>query len=64
MIQTKEQRREIIINKLIAFQVYKKDDHILHELSLIELERAYNKFLHQQHPHDGFGSLKIRWRKK
>lgn len=39
-----ESRRAKIIDKLIALNVYKKEDKHLFELSLIELENEYKKF--------------------
>jgi hypothetical protein len=54
-----EDRRKILIDKLIAFNVYKKEDRHLFELSLTELENEYRKLQHI-HPHSNFGS--IRWK--
>ncbi len=39
-----ENRRNKLINKLIAFKVYKKGDKHLFELTLSELETEYKRF--------------------
>ena len=39
-----ENRRSKLINKLIAFKVYKKGDKHLFELTLSELETEYKRF--------------------
>ena len=39
-----ESKRAKIIDKLIALNVYKKEDKHLFELSLTELENEYKKF--------------------
>ena len=39
-----ENRRNKLINKLIAFNVYKKGDKHLFELTLSELETEYKRF--------------------
>ncbi|MGJ7923297.1 Fur-regulated basic protein FbpA [Neobacillus sp. LXY-4] len=54
-----EKRRKKLIEKLIAFNVYKKEDKHLFELSLTELESEYRRFQSQSHPHGDFGSLKM-----
>ncbi|MBO1001597.1 Fur-regulated basic protein FbpA [Pseudogracilibacillus auburnensis] len=65
IIQTTDKhRREILINKLIAFKIYKREDQHLYHMSLQELENKYQLFLTESHPHDGLGSLRIKWRKK
>jgi hypothetical protein len=53
-----EDRRKKLIEKLIAFKVYKKDDKQLLELSLTELENEYRRFQSHSHPHSDFGSIK------
>lgn len=53
-----EDRRKKLIEKLIAFKVYKKDDKQLLELSLTELENEYRRFQSHSHPHDDFSSIK------
>ena len=52
-----EDRRKKLIDKLIAFKVYKKDDNHLYELSLTELENEYRTFQSYCPPHSDFGSL-------
>jgi hypothetical protein len=54
---TVEQRREKLINKLIAFDIFKIEDKQLFELSLSELEYTYRKLKSQFHPHGEFGSI-------
>lgn len=54
-----ENKRKKIIEKLITFNVYKKEDKHLFELSLTELENEYKAFKSMQHPHCNFGSLKL-----
>ncbi|MEM1505526.1 Fur-regulated basic protein FbpA [Domibacillus sp. 8LH] len=54
-----ENRRTELINKLIAFGVFKINEKHLFENSLGELEGEYNKFEGAQHPHSQLGS--IRW---
>ena len=54
-----EIRRNELINKLIAFNLYKKEGRHLFELSLTELEIEYKKALAHTHPHSDMGS--IRW---
>jgi hypothetical protein len=56
---TVEIRRNELINKLIAFNLYKKEGKHLFELSLTELEIEYQKALAHTHPHSEIGS--IRW---
>ena len=54
-----EIRRNELINKLITFNLYKKEGRHLFELSLAELEIEYKKALAHTHPHSDMGS--IRW---
>lgn len=54
-----DDRRKILIEKLITFRVYKKDDKQLFELSLTELENEYKAFRSYCHPHNDLYS--IRW---
>ncbi|WP_423798300.1 Fur-regulated basic protein FbpA [Neobacillus sp. SAB-20_R2A] len=53
-----EQRRQRLIDKLIAFNVYKKADKHLFELSLSELENEYRQFIQTCHPHTNLGLIK------
>lgn len=64
LLDSKKYRREIIVNKLIAFDIYDREDERLHQLSLTQLENEYRKVNTKNHPHDGLGSLRIRWKKK
>lgn len=57
-----EDRRKKLIDKLIAYQIYKKDDKYFLELSLTELENEYRTFRSYCHPHNDFGSIK--WTRK
>ena len=54
---TVKQRREKVINKLIAFKILKKEDKQLFELTLFELEYMYKRVKSQNHPHSEFGSI-------
>ena len=54
-----ENKRKKLIEKLIAFNVYKKEDKHLFELSLTDLENEYKAFKATQHPHCNFGSIKL-----
>lgn len=53
-----ENRRNILIDKLISFHVYKKEDKHLYQLSLIELENEFSNFFLDSHPHSEIGSIK------
>ena len=59
MNNKKEKRRQKLINKLIFFNVYKKDDKQLYELSVLKLDSDYKKFKSQYHPHGEFGSIQF-----
>lgn len=61
---TEKDRREIIVNKLIAHNVYQRNNELLDQLPLTELEKQYKRFKSECHPHDGLGSLRITWKKK
>lgn len=61
---TKKHRREIIVNKLIAFDIYDREDEQLYQIPVTRLENEYKRFLNKSHPHDGFGSLRISWKRK
>lgn len=50
------------MNILVTFGVYQKEDKQLYELSLTDLEKEYNKFISNEHPHSEIGS--IRWGNK
>lgn len=54
-----EKRREKLVDKLIRYNLFSKDDKSLISLTLSELEYEYRKFKMQNHPHGEFGS--IRW---
>ncbi|WP_338452597.1 Fur-regulated basic protein FbpA [Niallia oryzisoli] len=53
-----EKKRKNLIDKLIFFNVYPKDDNQLYELSLSKLEYEYRKFQLKSHPHEEYGSIK------
>jgi len=59
-----EKRRQSLIDKLIAFQTYKKDNKHLFELSLTELENEYKTLQQLCHPHNNFDSIKIPGKKR
>ncbi|MFK9095222.1 Fur-regulated basic protein FbpA [Bacillus salipaludis] len=52
-----EKKRQKLINKLIFFNVYKKDDKLLYELPLSRLEYEYKRYKLENHPHGEFGSI-------
>ncbi|MEH7120650.1 Fur-regulated basic protein FbpA [Neobacillus vireti] len=54
-----ENKRKKLIEKLIAFNVYKREDKHLFELSLTELQNEYKAYKSMQHPHCNFGSIKF-----
>jgi hypothetical protein len=54
-----ENKRKKLIDKLIAYDVYQKEDKHLFELSLTDLEFEYRRFQSQFHPHGGLGSIKL-----
>lgn len=53
-----ENRRKRLIDQLIAFNVYKKVDKHLFELSLTELENEYRLYKQTCHPHSSVASIK------
>jgi hypothetical protein len=55
--QAVENRRNELINKLIAFGIYKKQEKQLFELSLSELECEYKQFIEDLHPHSEMDSI-------
>lgn len=57
-----EDRRKKLIDRLIAFNIYKKDNRHLFELSLTELEHEYRTLQSVCHPHNDYGS--IHWTSK
>ncbi|SEM72484.1 Fur-regulated basic protein A [Mesobacillus persicus] len=57
MRKNTEKRRQKLINLLILFNVYKKDDKQLHEMTLTKLEYEYRRNKLQNHPHGEFGSI-------
>ncbi|WP_064093472.1 Fur-regulated basic protein FbpA [Rossellomorea aquimaris] len=59
-----EKRRQELINKLLIYNVYKKEDRQLFELTLLELETEYKLRQKQQHPHSDYGSIQWRTCKK
>lgn len=52
-----EKKRQKLINKLIFFNVYKKEDKPLYELPLSRLEYEYKRYKLQNHPHGEFDSI-------
>lgn len=57
MSNKNEKKRQKLINKLIFFNVYKKEDQKLYMLPLTKLENEYKKYKIQNHPHGEFGSI-------
>ena len=58
-----EDKRKGLIERLIAFNIYKKEDKQLFELTLTELEHEYRRFQARCHPHDDFGSIQWSFKK-
>lgn len=54
-----ENKRKKLIKKLIAYNVYKKEDKHLFELSLTDIENEYRKFQSISHPHSDIGSIQL-----
>jgi hypothetical protein len=54
-----ENKRKKLIKKLIAYNVYKKEEKHLFELSLTDLENEYRRFKSLSHPHSDIGSIKL-----
>jgi len=52
-----EDRRKNLINKLIIFNVYQKDDKLLWNLTLSELEYEFKRLHSQSHPHCNIGAI-------
>ncbi|WP_066383378.1 Fur-regulated basic protein FbpA [Neobacillus mesonae] len=52
-----EKRKQKLINKLVFFNVYDKEDKQLYEMSLSKLEYEYRRFKLQSHPHGEFSSI-------
>ncbi|TMU87537.1 Fur-regulated basic protein FbpA [Bacillus sp. BHET2] len=59
---TLHKRRNELINKLIAHNLFKKGDKQLFELTLKELEEEYKYIQEECHPHNDVGS--IHWKKR
>ncbi|WP_462411659.1 Fur-regulated basic protein FbpA [Neobacillus sp. Marseille-QA0830] len=57
-----EERRQKLIDQLIALNVYKKADRQLYELSLSELENEYRELKRTCHPHNSMNAIK--WKAK
>ncbi|GHH99187.1 Fur-regulated basic protein FbpA [Neobacillus kokaensis] len=52
-----EKKKQKLINKLVFFNVYDKEDKQLYEMSLSKLEYEYRRFKLQHHPHGEFSSI-------
>ncbi len=57
-----DKRRTELINKLIMYNVYKRDEKQLFELTLKELEDEYTVLQGDDHPHCNMGS--IHWKNR
>jgi hypothetical protein len=57
MRKNDEKKRQKLINKLIFFNVYNKDDQQLYDLPLWKLEYEYRRYKLENHPHGEFGSI-------
>ncbi|GGE35831.1 hypothetical protein GCM10011391_13250 [Pullulanibacillus camelliae] len=60
--ESMESKKEELVNKLISFNVFKIKQKQLFELSLEQLEHAYDKIVGAAHPHSGVGA--IQWTNK
>ncbi|MCU9594553.1 Fur-regulated basic protein FbpA [Caldibacillus thermolactis] len=58
--KTIAERKNKLINKLIAYNIYKKDGRHLYELSLFELEQEYKKLIKESHPHGELNSIHVK----
>ena len=58
-----ENRREKLINRLIAFNLNQEENQYLFELSLTELENEYRKLQSQGHPHSALSSIQWQYKK-
>ncbi|WP_042355619.1 Fur-regulated basic protein FbpA [Bacillus rubiinfantis] len=52
-----DKRRQKLINKLIFFNVFSKEDKKLYEWPLSKLEYEYRRFKLENHPHGEFSSI-------
>ncbi|WP_338472288.1 Fur-regulated basic protein FbpA [Niallia sp. XMNu-256] len=57
MRNSMEQRRQKLINKLVALNVYKEEDARLIQSSFSKLQYEYQQFKAQYHPHGEVGSI-------
>ncbi|WML52510.1 Fur-regulated basic protein FbpA [Neobacillus sp. PS3-12] len=57
MRKNEEKKRTKLINKLIFFNVYNKDDQQLYDWPLWKLEYEYRRYKLENHPHGEFGSI-------
>jgi hypothetical protein len=55
--QAVENRRKELINKLLAFGLYKKQEQHLFELPLNDLEIEYRNYIDDLHPHSEMESI-------
>ena len=58
-----EDRRQKLINTLIAFNLDQDENQYLFDLSLTELENEYRKLQSHGHPHSGLSSIQWKNRK-
>lgn len=52
-----EERRQKLINKLVALNIYKKEDQKLNQSSYSKLQYEYRNYQAQYHPHGEFNSI-------
>jgi hypothetical protein len=57
MRKNDDKKRQKLINKLIFFNVYHKDDQQLYDMPLSKLEYEYRRYKLENHPHGEFGSI-------
>ncbi|MDP4103523.1 MAG: Fur-regulated basic protein FbpA [Bacillota bacterium] len=57
MRKNDDKKRQKLINKLIFFNVYNKEDQQLYDMPLSKLEYEYRRYKLENHPHGEFGSI-------
>jgi hypothetical protein len=57
MRKNDDKKRQKLINKLIFFNVYNKEDQQLYDMPQSKLEYEYRRYKLENHPHGEFGSI-------
>ncbi|WP_409300366.1 Fur-regulated basic protein FbpA [Peribacillus sp. SCS-155] len=60
LLNAVERKRQKLIELLIMFNEYDREENPLTKLTLTELEQEYKRFQHNNHPHGDFGSIKFK----